>query len=589
MTKATVLMVAYNRAVLLERCLNSLLPQMKAGDQLVVVDDGSTDDSEARVQVLCPDATYVRIPENEGYRLSTRINQGLSVATNDMVWRLDCDCVPYEDCLEMLRELHRNDRLIAGAVQYMDERGKIPHADHAWRLRRLEALRERVPGQHQYWTRTAEVFDPAFCFGGNLCFSRDVAIACGGFDADFDGGWGAEDAWFAEKMMFKHGARLLYVPGVAVVHQWHSKEGSHRAEEALTRNFQLWESKSWALRWGNHVRGTGGTWKPPAPEGSLASQVAPAPYALLTITGPDMVNAGNLVVELSLLRELPEPAIVASVFQEPTREAVAAIIQARCRKVICAGTTVYGDGTPLRKWAEALGDIPITVIGGCLWSADRGDPASFSAQNMRLTARDPFTVRHLAADGAMPYVGCPSLLLQPVKAHGVRAKGKRLGLGFHRKEIVRQLDMFESLLLTTGRPATILVQERHELMAARLFQDELEGKADVEVAILANMRTLPEWCELFGSLELCISGRLHQVLPAVAMGVPSVLFVPAAEDFRDSRYTLVEDLGIPTACLDDVGFLELPGLCGTAVEERIEVCRESMTAYLKRFVDALAP
>ena len=503
---ATVLIVTYNRAHLLGPVLGSLRTQLQAGDQLVVVDDGSTDDTENLVREVFPDVTYVKVPENEGYRLATRINQGLAVAEHDMIWRLDSDCVPLEEGLDTLKGLFRKDRIIAGAVQYQDKHGVVSAPDHEWRLRRLADMRSRTPADYGYWSRTGEVFDPAFCFGGNLCFSKEEALACGGFDSDFDGGWGAEDAWFAEQLMFKHNARLLYAPTAAVVHQWHPQEGEHRSTEAYRRNNELWTRKARGLRFGDITPGPGGTWKPPLCSDPSAEPPA-LPYALLSITGPDMVNAGNIVVELALLGQLPEPAIVASVFQPPTDESVQAIRDAGCRIAICSGTTVYGDGTPLDKWAEALDDIPIVVIGGCFWSPQRTSPASVPTSKLEFTARDLFTATHLNRGGIVaPYVGCPSLLLEPFQESRGKTNTKRIGAGFHRKGLVRQLDLFASLALKTGRPITVMAQEWDEMIAGRLFQSELEGKVDVDVALLANLRVIEEWEELFSSFDCCTMG-----------------------------------------------------------------------------------
>ena len=121
-----------------------------------------------------------------------------------------------------------------------------------------------------------------------------------------------------------------------------------------------------------------------------------------------------------------------------------------------------------------------------------------------------------------------------------------------------------------------------------LFQSELEGKVDVEVAILANLRVIEEWEELFSSFDCCISGRLHQVLPAAAVGVPSVLIAPEQSDLQDTRYTLIEDLELPTASLSDHGALDLPGLCGVGAQETMDACRLNLTTYLEELANELA-
>jgi glycosyltransferase involved in cell wall biosynthesis len=168
----SILIISFNRKTLLNRVLEALLPQMLGDDQLVVVDDGSTDGTEAMVRNLLPDVTYLKIPTHEGYKLSTRINQGLELAKHDMIWRLDSDCVPVKDCLKMLKEIFTENRIIAGGILPQDERAQVQNADHPHRLEFMQELSEWVPEAFSHWQETGEVFHPVVCFGGNLNFSK---------------------------------------------------------------------------------------------------------------------------------------------------------------------------------------------------------------------------------------------------------------------------------------------------------------------------------------------------------------------------------------------------------------------------------
>jgi len=359
----SVIIVTRNRRDKLREVLLALERGMAPGDQIVVVDDASTDGTEEMVRWMAPNADIVRIEEQEQYRLSTRINQGLERARHDMIWRLDDDCVPLDDALELARKTWTEDTILAGAVLYSDDRGGIANPDHPWRMAFFRQLEAVAPTEVRRWHASGRVFHPIMCFGGNVFFSRKRAESVGGFDADFDGGWGAEDAWFAEKMMWQSGALLKYVPGISVLHQWHPKTGNHRAQEL--RNHRLWMRKS------RELRGRVGS-RPRVDTGP--ERGAPVPFALLSITGPEMMNYGNLVVEQCLLKELPEPAVTLSVFRPPDDAGVAAIREAGCRVAICSGTTVCSDGTPLWEWARALTPIPVVVVGGCLWYPQRHPP-----------------------------------------------------------------------------------------------------------------------------------------------------------------------------------------------------------------------
>jgi hypothetical protein len=76
MTNITILTVTYNRAALLERCLNSLLPQMESGDEFVVVDDWSTDDTQARLMALWPVRSSTRTRPEESSRQAQLLAPG---------------------------------------------------------------------------------------------------------------------------------------------------------------------------------------------------------------------------------------------------------------------------------------------------------------------------------------------------------------------------------------------------------------------------------------------------------------------------------------------------------------------------------
>ena len=85
----------YNRPVLLADAVNSVLAQTYRPIEIVIVDDGSTDDTGAvgeRFAAAHPEVVrYVRKPRNEGY--ARAINTGLQQITGEFVQLLDSDDV----------------------------------------------------------------------------------------------------------------------------------------------------------------------------------------------------------------------------------------------------------------------------------------------------------------------------------------------------------------------------------------------------------------------------------------------------------------------------------------------------------------
>jgi glycosyltransferase involved in cell wall biosynthesis len=85
----SVVIPTYNRAGLLERAVRSVLPQCRPGDEIIVVDDGSTDNTEAVARAFgAPVVRYLRV-EHRG--AGPARNAGIKAATSHLVAFLDSD------------------------------------------------------------------------------------------------------------------------------------------------------------------------------------------------------------------------------------------------------------------------------------------------------------------------------------------------------------------------------------------------------------------------------------------------------------------------------------------------------------------
>lgn len=88
--KLSIVIPTYNRAYLLPRAIESVLAQSYEDWELIVVDDGSTDDTEQVMQrMISPKIMYVKFDANQG--VSAARNRGASVAHGTWVSFLDSD------------------------------------------------------------------------------------------------------------------------------------------------------------------------------------------------------------------------------------------------------------------------------------------------------------------------------------------------------------------------------------------------------------------------------------------------------------------------------------------------------------------
>jgi glycosyltransferase involved in cell wall biosynthesis len=93
----SVIIPTYNRAGMIGRAIDSVLRQTFERYEIIVIDDGSMDDTQRVVEQGYPQVQFIR-KENGG--ASSARNRGLVVAKGELVAFLDADDVWFEDKLE---------------------------------------------------------------------------------------------------------------------------------------------------------------------------------------------------------------------------------------------------------------------------------------------------------------------------------------------------------------------------------------------------------------------------------------------------------------------------------------------------------
>jgi glycosyltransferase involved in cell wall biosynthesis len=105
MAKLSVIIPNYNRASLIGETIRSILSQTRVSDEIIVVDDGSTDESRDVIREFVPRVQLI-VQENAGPARAR--NRGLSEATGDFIQFLDSDDLCFHNKFEeQLRELMR--------------------------------------------------------------------------------------------------------------------------------------------------------------------------------------------------------------------------------------------------------------------------------------------------------------------------------------------------------------------------------------------------------------------------------------------------------------------------------------------------
>ena len=103
--RIAVVIATYNGAPTLPDAIESLLGQSVAADEIIVVDDGSTDGS-AEIASRYP-VTVLHSPQNQG--VASARNRGIRATGAGLIAFLDSDCIAPSDWLQRIREHFESD------------------------------------------------------------------------------------------------------------------------------------------------------------------------------------------------------------------------------------------------------------------------------------------------------------------------------------------------------------------------------------------------------------------------------------------------------------------------------------------------
>jgi GT2 family glycosyltransferase len=218
----SVVVPVYNGAAYLERTLQSVLAQEGVALELIVVDDGSTDDSQAVVQRVAPHARLLAQP-NAG-RCAAR-NRGLHEARGRAVIFLDQDDVWHPDMLaRQLARLDADPSLGAAVCRYLHwwpQRGAYAAAEGLWGDDPGPGIDPEFSG----WVYHQFLFDCWALTSGTL-LRRDVVVAAGGFDESlpFSEDW---DLW----LRLSNRATFALLTWPPVLYRQHAVQGSRVPRE----------------------------------------------------------------------------------------------------------------------------------------------------------------------------------------------------------------------------------------------------------------------------------------------------------------------------------------------------------------------
>ena len=124
--KYSIVMSCYNSSVFLEECIQSLLHANKINAEIIIVDDGSSDNT---FEILSKYKKYISIiRNNSNIGLSLSLNKAIKHATGDYIIRMDDDDICFQNRFVEQTNFHREanyPELMWSNIDYISKDGKF--------------------------------------------------------------------------------------------------------------------------------------------------------------------------------------------------------------------------------------------------------------------------------------------------------------------------------------------------------------------------------------------------------------------------------------------------------------------------------
>tara|TARA_R110002074_G_scaffold198953_2_gene366666 strand:+ start:317 stop:1138 length:822 start_codon:yes stop_codon:yes gene_type:complete len=258
MPRIAIIITTYNWPAALEAVLTGYLSQSRLPDELIIADDGSTDETR---EVLDHFRSQAPFPvkhvwhADEGFRAGAIRNRAIQDSEADYLVFTDGDCIPAPWFIAAHERLAETGWFLSGNRVLLSEKfsrevleQKIPVSNWTWsdwlQARRRKQINRllplfRIPLGTRYRRRLARQWEGAKTC--NLSAWKQDLLAVNGFDEDYTG-WGMEDSDLVLRLIrngiYHKDARFA----AAVFHIWHRENSRDQLEENQRRLQQLIET-----------------------------------------------------------------------------------------------------------------------------------------------------------------------------------------------------------------------------------------------------------------------------------------------------------------------------------------------------------
>jgi Glycosyl transferase family 2 len=310
----TIVVANYNHGHFLPRCLEAIAAQTRAPDEVILIDDASTDESVAIAAPFAARLPRFRIVRHEANRgVVATMNEGLAEAQSTHVLFAAADDWIEPDLVAvsmgMIEQFH-DAGLCSSLTRLAVASGEI-----------IGPFRSRIPLRKAGYIAPAQVkrllIDDEAWFNGNTAvLNRSAALACGGYRGELKA---FTDMFLNVELALRHGA--CFIPRFLGV--WRRSESGYASSliadpSAMLTTFEavrrLMTNGGTSLFTSEHVRRWSGRWRFTASRGVVAASPPTRREWLPVLLAPDRHHFAPLVDWLAGLPLMGPSLAIAALF-----------------------------------------------------------------------------------------------------------------------------------------------------------------------------------------------------------------------------------------------------------------------------------
>lgn len=206
----------WNGARWLPRCLNAVRAQTLPPREIVVVDNGSQDESLTLLARDFPEVKVIPLDHNTGFAFA--VNTGIAATRSPLVALLNTDTVTDPGWLQNLAEsLQAGPATLGAATGLFCQLEQPDRVENAGDILTWQGVAEKR-GHGRPVTEYQTPGDIFSCCAGAALYRRSFLEDAGGFDAAFFAYWEDIDLGLRGRLL---GYRYQFVPRARVLHQGH--------------------------------------------------------------------------------------------------------------------------------------------------------------------------------------------------------------------------------------------------------------------------------------------------------------------------------------------------------------------------------